>query len=170
MDSVQSLKELIECLNHAAPSHQGKILKQMNIPISDFEAYASWDKEGYSRNCLHRTNEYELILLCWNKGDVTPIHGHDGQKCWVYQIKGQISEIRYANDASGQLVETNKTQLNPGQLSFMNEAMGYHKLTNDTDGRAMTLHVYVSPINSCEVFNAESNAFVVKELEYDTVH
>ena len=51
----------------------------------------------------------------------------------------------------------------------MNETMGYHRLKNDTDGRAMTLHVYVSPITSCEVFNDKENAFVSKELEYDTL-
>lgn len=170
MDSVESLEDLIECLNHSEPSNQGTILKKMNIPISDFEAYASWDKKGYTRNCIHRTNEYELILLCWKKGDTTPIHGHDGQKCWVSQIKGKITEIRYKKNESDDLVETNKQQLSPGGLTFMNEAMGYHRLINDTDGRAMTLHVYVSPITSCEIFSTEKDDFILKELQYDTVH
>jgi len=170
MDSAQSLKELIECLNYSEPSNQGKILKQMNIPISDFEAYASWDENGYTRNCINRTDEYELILLCWSKGNTTPIHGHDGQKCWVCQLDGNITEFRYKKNESGALVETNRMQMGPGKLSFMNEEMGYHKLMNDTDGRAMTLHVYVSPITSCEVFNTEKNDFVVKEMEYDTVY
>ncbi|MFT5648489.1 MAG: cysteine dioxygenase [Aureispira sp.] len=170
MDSVESLEDLIECLNHSEPSNQGKILKQMNIPISDFEAYASWAKKGYTRNCINRTKEYELILLCWKKGDITPIHGHDGQKCWVYQIEGDITEIRYKKNEADDLIETNKQQLSPGGLTFMNEAMGYHRLINNTDGRAMTLHVYVSPITSCEIFNDEKNDFILKDLQYDTVH
>lgn len=169
MDSVESLEDLIECLNHSESSNQGKILKQMNIPISDFETYASWDKDGYTRNCISRTEEYELILLCWSKGDETPIHGHDGQKCWVCQLKGEITEFRYEKNDTGDLIETNRMQMSPGKLSFMNETMGYHKLKNDTDGPAMTLHVYVSPITSCEVFNDKDNAFVLKELEYDTL-
>jgi cysteine dioxygenase len=170
MNSIESLEELIEKLNHSEHSNQGKVIKQMNIPKSDFEEYASWDKKGYTRNCINRTNDYELVLLCWEKGDVTPIHGHDGQKCWVYQIEGQMTEIRYEESTSGNLVETNRTQLSRGKLTFMNNTMGYHKLNNDTDGRAMTLHIYVSPITKCEVFNDKKGDFEFKELEYDTIN
>jgi len=169
MDRVESLKQLIECLDHSDCSNQGKIIKQMNIPINDFEAYASWDKKGYTRNCIHRTNKYELILLCWNKGDTTPIHGHGGQNCWVYQVQGQVTELRYEKDASGDLIETNRVHLSPGKLTFMNNSMGYHKLNNDTNGRGMTLHLYVSPIDSCEVFNDTKETFELKELQYDTI-
>lgn len=170
MDSIESLEELVEKLNHSNSSNHGKIIKQMNVPISDFETYASWNKKGYTRNCIHRTDEYELILLCWKKGDTTPIHGHDGQNCWVYQLEGQITEFRYEKSGLGNLIETNRMQLIPGKLSFMNNAMGYHKLKNDTNGRAMTLHVYVSPISSCEVYNDKKLTFELKELEYDTIN
>ena len=170
MNSIESLEELIEKLDHSNSSNQGKIIKQMNIPISDFEAYSSWNKKGYTRNCIHRTDEYELILLCWKKGDTTPIHGHDGQNCWVYQLEGQITEFRYEKIGLGNLVETNRMRLIPGKLTFMNNTMGYHKLRNDTNGRAMTLHVYVSPISSCEVYNDKKLAFELKELEYDTIN
>jgi cysteine dioxygenase len=169
MNKVESLEALIDCLDHSDLSNQGKIIKEMNIPISDFEAYASWNKECYTRNCIHRTDKYELILLCWKKGDETPIHGHDGQNCWVYQIKGNMTEIRYEKDASGDLFEKHRMQLSPGKLTYMNKTMGYHKLNNDTDGRGMTLHIYVSPITSCEVFNNKKEAFELKNLKYDTV-
>ena len=170
MGSVESIEELIEEFDHSDPASQGKIIKQMNIPISEFEAYASWNKEGYTRNCIHRTKEYEMILLCWDKGDETQIHGHGGQKCWVYQIEGQLTEIRYDKNESGDLIEIDQMELNPGKLTFMDNTMGYHKLNNDDKGRAMTLHVYVSPIITCEVFNDEEEAFEFKEMVYDTIN
>ena len=144
MEAIKSIEELIEKLDHSDISNQGEILKNTNIPLSDFEAYASWDKNTYTRNCIYRTDEYEMILLCWKKGDETPIHGHDDQNCWVYQLEGKLTEIRYEKTESGNLTETNRLQLLPGKLTFMNAAMGYHKLNNDNDLRAMTLHVYVS--------------------------
>ena len=170
MDIAESIEELIEKLDETEPSNQGKVFKQMNIPISDFETYGSWDKESYTRNCIYHNNEYELILLCWKKGDATPIHGHDNQKCWVYQLQGEITEIRYEKNSSSNLIETNQMQLTPGKLAYMDGKMGYHKLNNDTDGRAMTLHFYASPIRSCEVFNDKKDAFEIKELEYDTIN
>ena len=170
MEAIKSIEELIEKLDHSDISNQGEILKNTNIPLSDFEAYASWDKNTYTRNCIYRTDEYEMILLCWKKGDETPIHGHDDQNCWVYQLEGKLTEIRYEKTESGNLTETNRLQLLPGKLTFMNAAMGYHKLNNDNDLRAMTLHVYVSPIISCEVFNDSTSAFEVKEMKYDTLN
>ena len=170
MDSVESLEELIEKLDHSDSFNLGKVIKQMNIPLSDFETFASWDKEGYTRNCIRRTNEYELILLCWKKGDATPIHGHGGQRCWVYQIEGQLTEIRYDKNDSGHLIEIDRKLLTPGNLTFMNNSMGYHKLNNETNGRAMTLHIYVSPITSCKVFNDNKKDFELKEMEYDTIN
>lgn len=169
MQIIESLENLIHKLNTSETIDHSKIIKEINIPISDFEALASWDDNCYTRNCIHRSDQYELILLCWNKGSTTPIHGHDGQKCWVYQIEGQISEIRYEKFKSGDLFETNRMQMNPGKLSFMNNEMGYHQLKNGTDGRAMTLHAYVLPITSCEYFCDDEKDFKSKELEYDTV-
>ena len=167
---IESLEELIEQLDHSDPSKQGKMIKQMNIPASEFEAFASWDKDSYTRNCIHRTDEYELILLCWKKGDTTAIHGHDGQDCWVYQLEGKLNEIRYNKNESGDLIEKKRMQLLPGNLTFMSNIMDYHKLSNETNDRAMTLHVYVSPISSCQVFNAKNEVFEVKELEYDSIN
>jgi cysteine dioxygenase len=170
MDIIESLEDLIEQLDHSDPSKQGKMIKQMNIPLSDFEAFATWDKDCYTRNCIHRTDEYELILLCWKKGETTQIHGHDGQDCWVYQLKGELTEIRYKKNESGELIERNRMHLLPGNLTFMSNIMDYHKLSNETNNRAMTLHVYVSPISSCQVFNAKKEVFEEKELEYDTIN
>lgn len=169
MQIIESLENLIHKLNTSETIDHSKIIKEINIPIRDFEALASWDDNCYTRNCIHRSDQYELILLCWNKGSTTPIHGHDGQKCWVYQIKGQLTEVRYDKLDSGDLVETNRMNLVPGKLSFMNNAMGYHQLMNTSDGRAMTLHAYVLPINSCEVYCDDKQDFEDKELEYDTI-
>jgi cysteine dioxygenase len=168
MNCIDTLNELIEKLDKSNPENHGRIIKNMDIPIDEFEEYASWNKEGYTRNCINRTDNYELILLCWKKGDITPIHNHNGQKCWVYQVQGQVTEVRYEENNSNELIETNRMKLNPGKLTFMHDSMGYHKLKNDTEGRAMTLHIYVSPINSCEVFNPQKETFEFKELEYDT--
>lgn len=168
MDIV-SLKSLIQALNQSTASNHAKLLKNLNIPLSDFERFATWDNKGYTRNCIYRNDSYELILLCWNKDDATPIHSHDGQNCWVYQIQGELTEIRYEKVDGGDLIETNRTILDEGKLSFMNKKMGYHKLSNITEGRAMTLHAYVLPINSCEYFCEEDQFFKTKDLQYDSL-
>jgi len=168
MNCIGSLDELIETLNDCEPEDYIKLAKHMNLPTSDFEAYAHWKEDGYARNCIERTDNYELILICWNPRDETPKHGHADQRCWVYQVEGVTEEIRYRADAAGSLVECNKMELTKGRLTYMDDAMGYHTLANHSEEKSMTLHLYISPIDSCEVYDAKADSFCVKELTYDS--
>ena len=146
-----------------------KIIKTIDIPFSEFEKYATWNKDRYTRNCIIRTNNFELILLCWNKNQETPIHEHGGQKCWVYQVNGKVAEYRYQKNDAGILTEISKTHLTSGNVTYMDNRMGYHALKNMDDQRCMTLHIYVLPIDSCEVFRKKQGDFIIKKLEYDSV-
>jgi len=169
MQTINSLTEFIEKLDGSEIESFPKLIKKLNIPYSEFEKHATWNKDRYTRNCIARTANYELILLCWNKVQETPIHEHGGQKCWVYQINGEVEEFRYQKDNSGVLIETSKTNLISGNITYMDDRMGYHALKNIRDQRCMTLHIYVLPIDSCEMFCEKQEDFIIKDLEYDSV-
>lgn len=168
MNCIETLSELIETLNDSDPEDYVKVAKNMNIPKSEFKRYAHYKPNKYSRNCIERTPVYELVLICWNPGDETPIHGHDEQRCWVYQVDGTIREIRYKGDEAGQMQECNWLQLTPGRLTYMEDEMGYHSLKNCSNERVMTLHLYISPIDSCQCFDETEAVFKTKELQYDS--
>jgi cysteine dioxygenase len=169
MKSINSLSEFIEKLDESDLKTLPKVIKSVAIPFSEFEKHATWNQESYTRNCIARTDTYELILLCWEKKQETPIHEHGGQKCWVYQINGEVDECRYQKDSSGKLSETLKIHLSAGNITYMDNEMGYHTLKNIGNQRAMTLHIYVKPIDSCKVFCNEKKSFITKELEYDSL-
>jgi cysteine dioxygenase len=166
---ITSIKKLIESFDDAEPSEQAGVLKRMDIEISEFEKYATWIEADYSRNCIIRKEGFEIILICWDEESTTPIHDHDGQDCWVLQISGSIIEKRYQETEDGFTI-THEANLKEGNLSYMNDRMGYHTLGNNSNSRAMTLHVYANPIEKCKVYNEEKSQFEVKELVYDTVH
>ena len=151
MDFIYTLNSLVSLLEVTPIKGYPTIMKSMCLHQDEFLPYENWKKEGYTRNCIARNSRFELVLLCWNAGDATPIHDHDGQKCWVYQIKGSISEKRYEY-ANEQLIERLRTTLNPGKLTYMDDTMGFHSLVNESEERATTLHVYMNPIDSCEYF------------------
>lgn len=170
MDMIKSLNGLIETLKISDAEDFVKIAKNMHIPVEDFKKYMYWKDEDYSRNCIIKTDEFELILLCWKKGNITSIHGHDNQKCWIYQVDGEMTEIRYKQDSEGKLTECNRILLTPGKLCYMHDTMGYHLLKNHTDKKAMTLHLYMKPVDQCEVYNSDNNCFEERILGFDTVH
>ncbi len=167
MNHIVTVGELVEILAYASPSDYPKIMKQIRITESDLESYSTWIKQCYTRNCLSRTPSYELILLCWDVGAKTPIHGHDGKVCWVYQVGGSVEEIRFEEDA-GILKETNRMELVPGKLTYMHDRMGYHTIVNHSNKRAMTLHIYTCPIDACKVYNDKKDCFETKEMSHHT--
>lgn len=168
MEPISTIQELIETFDDADPLEQAKIIKNIDIPLAEFEEHASWRKGDYTRNCLAKTEDYEFILLCWDGHCETAIHDHAGQNCWVYQVDGTVKETRYTNDPESLDVES-VGDLRPGQVSYMNDQLGYHKIANETGEQSMTLHVYVKPIEACQVLNEDTKRFEIKQMEYDQV-
>jgi len=167
-NKITSIEQLISSFDDAEPSEQVSVLKRIEIPVSEFEAYATWEDEGYTRNCITRKDGFEFILLCWSPGSITPIHGHDGQNCWVYQVDGIVRERRYQKK-NDDFELTNDMHLEAGKLCYMHDRMGYHTLANESSKRSMTLHIYANPIDRCQVFNEEKQCFEVVEMEYDSI-
>ena len=64
MEKVKSLNGLIKALTESNSDKYVKIAKNMHIPIEDFEEYNHWQDKSYSRNCIIKTEEFELILIC----------------------------------------------------------------------------------------------------------
>ena len=167
MNFITTVDQLAETLDSIEPEEHKEVMKSIKLSVQELEPFASWTKGGYTRNCLARTEKYELILLCWDVDAQTPIHGHGGENCWVYQVQGKVEEVRLVQSASG-LIEINRLALSPGKLTYMNDGMGYHTITNNSGHRAMTLHIYASPIDACKVFNEKKDCFELKEMSYHT--
>lgn len=169
MQRIKTIEELIECFDDAEPSEQVSVLKSIEIPTTEFEGFATWNEGGYTRNCIARRDGFEFILLCWSEGASTPIHGHAGQDCWVYQVAGEVRERRYKEVDYGFDV-VNEAVLSKGKITYMHDRMGYHTIENVSDGGAMTLHIYANPIDRCKVYNEEKSEFEIKEMEYDSIN
>lgn len=168
IDYISTIPELIQQLNNAPSDKFSSILKKIDIPASDFDSYATWCKEDYTRNCIARTPDYEMILLCWDQNIKTAIHDHGGQDCWVYQVKGKIEETLYKKLDQKGLENPIKQTIKEGELTYMNDEMGFHALENISDHRSLTLHIYNAPIEACKIFDEEEERLNEVEMSYDT--
>ncbi|MGB0888082.1 MAG: cysteine dioxygenase [Vicingaceae bacterium] len=169
MDSITSLSGLIKVLKQSDAEDYVSVAKNMKLPVSDFDKYAHWKEDSYARNCVIKTDKFELILICWKGKDFTPIHCHNDQKCWVYMVNGEMTEIRYKQNEDGSLTETNYLNIVPGNLTYMDDNMGFHLLKNTSDKKAMTLHLYIKPVEACNVFDDDKKCFNKRELSFHTI-
>jgi cysteine dioxygenase len=119
--------------------------------------YTFWDGEKpYTRNLVHTDNEnYTLLMLCWNGGRESSIHNHPCEGCFIKTIRGCIRETRYeVHEETNEIRRSQVKFFNEGQVSFMHDSIGLHKIGNpNKDTGSVTLHLYTPPFKSCRVWN-----------------
>ena len=165
---IGSLGDLVEHLENGEYDFVTSQLSTIQLYPSDFEAFTSWNSARYTRNCIVRTDDFELVLLCWESGQDTAIHGHDGKECWVKVLSGAFEERTYRMEGES-FRSTGVRKLNPFEVTHANNADFLHSLSNASSGRAMSLHLYIEPIDECEVYNADLEGFETLSMAYDTI-
>jgi cysteine dioxygenase len=167
--TLNSFSELVQVLDEVERKNYTTILKSIQLPKAEFEKFATWSETCYTRNCVVENENFELILLCWEKDQITAIHDHGGEECWVYFAKGTFKENIYSQEENGELKIIKTTNTKPGDVAYMIDFMGFHNLENTSNKRAMSLHLYAKPIKNCNVYDSEKNEFFSKEMSYDNV-
>lgn len=167
--TTETITELVTALSEGERTTYCEILRSAIIPITDFENHHSWSNECYTRNCLADTENFELILLCWQAGQFSPIHDHGGEECWVKIIDGDFKETIYTQNPNGNLERVRSNYAKTDDITYMTDTMGFHRLKNQSSQRSLSLHLYAKPIRNCQIFDEQSDTLVKKELFYDTM-
>ena len=138
--------------------------------------YLHWDRQHYTRNLVDKTPRYELIAICWEVGQFSSVHNHQGQNCWMAVPLGRLLVQNYrtlSEDLLGgkcKLEATDKVEMNPTQPCRVNPAEPVHRVLNprEFNSRAVSLHVYSRPIDSCVVYSPENGTCGEIKLHYTT--
>jgi len=121
-------------------------------------------KYRYTRNLVATDNErYTLLILCWNPLNESPIHDHPCDGCWVRVLEGTIAETQYKLTESGPFEQSAFAEVSEGDITYINNSMGYHKIGNPKETGAVTFHLYSPPFDSCRVFTDVNDATVVNK-------
>jgi len=168
LKSPENIQELIQLLSESSKAHYNSILNRFDFNTVDFSDFESWSSQKYTRNCLYKDVQFELLLLCWEEGQETSIHDHDGEDCWVYLLEGKMEEVFYSLDNTEGLIEERSQYIKPHELSFINDRVGFHKLRNASKGQSVSLHLYAKPIEQCNFYCERSEQFIERKLNYDT--
>lgn len=168
LETLLTLDDLITALLEEDKTTYNHLIQTISLMSKDFDEYTSWSKDCYTRNCVVNNEKFELILICWGAGQMTPIHDHGGEECWVKVLEGELEEVIYKKNKNDDLVAVRSSISKANQVTYMKDFMGFHSLQNVSESRSLTLHLYAKPIRSCNVFDEDSNTFVRTELFYHT--
>jgi cysteine dioxygenase len=138
--------------------------------------YLTWDKQHYTRNLIDKTPLYELLAICWEVGQSSSVHNHREQNCWMAVPIGRLRVdnfhlISQNLDAGKCQLETAETvEMNPRQPCAVDPLEPVHRVYNprDFNQRAVSLHVYSRPFDTCVVYSQEQGTCGVIKLHYQT--
>jgi cysteine dioxygenase len=177
--SVPALDALVESLRaeFAVQPRGGRIAQSLGEYAKtheDWRAYALFSEEHYTRNLVVRDARFELMILCWGPGQVSAIHNHEGQDCWMAVLDGAIEELRYAWPETGgpaPLPSKGALRFAKGQVAFIRDEMGLHLVrpTADAPLGGVTLHLYSSPYDECNCYCPDTGQVTRKRLGHYSV-
>jgi len=152
------------------------LMKSAPVAEDSLAPYLHWDAQHYTRNLVDKTSLYELIAICWEVGQFSSVHNHQGQNCWMATPLGRLLVQNYRTvfedlgAGKCKLEATDTIEMTPSQPCAVNPAEPVHRVFNPREfhGRAVSLHVYSQPIDSCVVYSPERGTCGEIKLHYTT--
>jgi cysteine dioxygenase len=147
------------------------LLAEYAAANDDWKDFIVFDRSNYTRNLLHRCEYFEVLLLCWESEQASPIHDHAGQDCWMAVLEGELEEQHYSapDGVPGPLVEGRRSQVQRGNVAFIQDGIALHRIRPLHGARGMSLHLYSRPIDTCRVYAPGTGLPTVVELGYHSV-
>ena len=130
---------------------------------------------GYTRTCAYRGAQFEVLLLNWAPGAVSPIHDHGDQHCWMVVLDGRLEVEDYARLDPGDVpgyahVEgRGSSLLEPGEMDLRSGRFDLHRVAATADAPAVSLHLYAGPLRSYVTYDELSRRCERASGTYDAV-
>jgi cysteine dioxygenase len=152
-------------------------LRANRVDAESLTPYLFWSAQHYTRNLIDKTEWYELLAICWEAGMKSSIHNHKGQNCWMAAAIGQLTVQNYrviSEDLGSHacnIVPTDVVYItaeNPVAVDPLNPV---HDVRNprEWNQRAVSLHIYSRPFDSCIVYSVEQGSCGEIGLQYTSM-
>jgi cysteine dioxygenase len=153
-----------------------RLLQNAPVDPDSLVPYLTWDRQHYTRNLIDRTPLYELMAICWEVGQASSVHNHRDQNCWMAVPLGrlQVENFHLVDQdlAAGhsRLEPLNTVEMNVAHPCAVDPADPVHRVINprEFNQRAVSLHVYSRPFDTCVVYSPEQGTCGEIKLHFTT--
>lgn len=150
---------------------------QHHVRPETLDQYLHFSKGCYTRNLIFKNDLFECMTICWEIGQFSRVHNHRDQNCWMSAPIGRLKvqnfrvEDRHSSgDHSGtcHLVPTDIYEMNSANPVYVNPLEPVHQVLNlaEYNQRAVSIHIYSKPFDSCEVYQLEKGTYGDVPLHY----
>ncbi|MFN0279400.1 MAG: cysteine dioxygenase [Pyrinomonadaceae bacterium] len=147
------------------------------VDVDSISKYFFWSPDFYTRNLIYKDERFEMMAICWESGQVSKIHNHADQKCWmtvpVGRLRGQNFSITAMDETKGfcKLVETDSFEMSDCVAAKVELEEPVHQILNLTEfgQRAVSVHIYSKPFDRCLSYCRDTDTFKEVPLFYTSI-
>lgn len=177
--SIQDFVNQLRAFPASAFDHTADIvgfLSSTAVNPESLAPYLNWDRQHYTRNLIDKTPLYELIAICWEVGQASSVHNHRDQNCWMAVPIGRLLVENYRvvfqqiDEGRCELETADTVEMNPSHPCAVDPLEPVHRVLNprEFNQRAVSLHVYSRPFDTCVVYSPEQGTCGEIKLHYTT--
>lgn len=177
--SIQHLIQELHKLNEGAfceTEPLRRLLQENPVDATTLAPYLNWDRQHYTRNLIDRTPLYELMAICWEVGQASSVHNHRDQNCWMAVPMGRLRVENFhlvhqdLEQGRCELEPLNTVEMNLAEPCAVDPADPVHRVVNprEFNRRAVSLHVYSRPFDTCVVYSPDQGTCGVINLHFNT--
>jgi len=165
------------------------IVEYIGTKPNDYQKYIHWNEVHYTRNLIFANEDFEMMLICWGKGQASRIHDHGDSHCWAGVVEGELVErlYNYVVCEKGS-IGTEKSHPTPapcdfcpkvnlyntnihtiGDVGYVNDGLGVHSMGATNGVSAISIHIYSPPIRSVKILEPENNQTLTRKPGFYSV-
>jgi cysteine dioxygenase len=147
---------------------------QRSVRPETLDKYLFFSRGNYTRNLIFKNDVFECMTICWEIGQFSRIHNHRDQNCWMSAPIGRLRvqnfhvEQRDASHGTCRIVPTDVYEMDSAHPAYVNPLEPVHQVLNlpDFKERAVSIHVYSKPFDTCEIYLREKGTYCDTPLHY----
>jgi cysteine dioxygenase len=171
---VEGFARGLDALPDFTPQAVYDYIKGHPVRPESLRPYLFFSTANYTRNLIFKNEKFELLALCWEVGQVSRIHNHRDQQCWMAVPVGKLKNQNYrvaARDAAQRtcrLEESKSFLITRTAPAEVDQEEPVHQVLNlaEFGERAISLHIYSKPFDTCEVYSLEKGTYDDVQLYY----
>ena len=153
----------------------GAYLRGYRITPESVKPCLLLDANHYTRSLLFNTPLWQCVLMCWNAGQRTPVHDHDGHPAWVSLVRGRLGVRNFvvapqADQTMFRIEESASLALDDGESECPAQAeASVHEVRNAGQGSqyAVSVHLYGQAMASCGTYDPGNGRYRRVALSID---
>ncbi|MFZ1701073.1 MAG: cysteine dioxygenase family protein [Pyrinomonadaceae bacterium] len=152
-------------------------LSETPVEVDSISKYFFWSPTFYTRNLIYKDERFEMMAICWEKGQISRVHNHWDQKCWmtvpVGRLRGQNFAVDDLDESTSHcmLRETDSYELSNCAAAAVELEEPIHQILNlpEYEERAVSLHIYSKPYDRCLSYCRDTHTFKEVQLSYTSI-